>query len=38
MITLLKFVFNANFIVGAVLGGLIGAFVLPYIWKPKVAK
>jgi len=35
MIGLLKFVLNANFIVGAVIGGLVGAFVLPYIWKPK---
>jgi hypothetical protein len=35
MIGLLKFVFNANFIIGAILGGLVGKFVVPHIWKPK---
>lgn len=35
MIELIKFVVNANFIVGAILGGLVGAFVLPNFWKPK---
>lgn len=23
------------FIMGAVIGGLVGAFLLPYLWKPK---
>lgn len=23
------------FVMGAVIGGLFGAFVLPYVWKPK---
>lgn len=35
MIGILKFIVNINFIVGAVLGGLVGAFLLPYIWPKK---
>ena len=35
MIGLLKFVLNAQFIIGAILGGLIGRFIVPFIWKPK---
>lgn len=33
MFSLLAFILNAKFIVGFVLGGLVGKFVLPYIWK-----
>jgi len=35
MITLLKFVLNANFIIGAIIGGLVGYFVVPLFYKPK---
>jgi len=35
MITLLKFILNANFIIGAILGGLVGYFVVPLFYKPK---
>jgi len=35
MIELIKFVLNVNFIIGAILGGLVGHFVVPFIWKPK---
>ena len=35
MISLLLFVLNAKFILGAVIGGLVGYFVVPFIWKPK---
>lgn len=35
MINLLKFVLNANFIMGAIVGTLFGRFILPIIWKPK---
>lgn len=35
MLSLVKFVLNANFIIGCIIGGLVGRFVLPYIWKPK---
>ena len=27
--------FSINFWLGLVIGGLVGRFVLPYIWKPK---
>lgn len=36
MISLLKFVINAQFIIGAILGGLVGYFVVPLFYKPKV--
>ena len=26
---------DINFYIGAVIGGLVGAFLLPLIWKPK---
>ena len=35
MISLLLFVLNAKFILGAVIGGLVGYFVVPLVWKPK---
>lgn len=38
MIGLLKFILNPQFIIGAILGGLFGRFILPYVWKPKEKK
>ena len=35
MFSLLAFIFNAKFILGAIIGGLVGYFVVPFIWKPK---
>ena len=35
MISLISFVLNAKFIIGATLGGLVGYFIVPLIWKPK---
>ena len=35
MIGLLAFVLNVKFILGVVIGGLVGHFVLPFIWKPR---
>ena len=35
MISLLKFVLDVQFIMGAILGGLVGYFIVPLIWKPK---
>ena len=35
MISLLLFVVNAKFILGAVIGGLVGYFLVPLFWKPK---
>lgn len=35
MIGLLKFVINVNFIIGALIGGLVGHFIVPLFWKPK---
>ena len=33
MISLLKFVLNAQFIIGVILGGLVGRFIVPLILK-----
>lgn len=35
MISLLLFVLNAKFIIGALIGGLVGYFVVPLFYKPK---
>ena len=35
MFSLLAFVLNAKFILGAIIGGLVGHFIVPLFWKPK---
>ncbi len=31
---IVTFVFSIQFLMGLVVGGLVGKFVLPYVWKP----
>ena len=35
MFSLLAFILNAKFILGSIIGGLVGYFIVPLIWKPK---
>ena len=35
MFSLIAFVLNAKFIIGVLIGGLVGYFVVPLFYKPK---
>ena len=35
MFSLLAFVLNAKFLLGALIGGMVGTFIVPLFWKPK---